>query len=273
MQQNPWQVQAAAQAEYVTPGPADAGGVSALGAVSAVWNDPNFKTNVLLGLVLMLIPVVGPIALSGWMCEAHQRLLRRHPNPMPKIDFGDFVDYIKRGLAVFLSSLVVTLPIFLVAYALAFGAGFGAFAVTAATHEPLAGVAVGLVAGVILIAVSLLLSTVVNAVHTRAELTEDFGKALSFGKVMSYAKATAGTVIVKNLAFMFIAVGIALVGLLLCYFGIYPAAVLIQIAAMHLRYQIYADYLAKGGEPIEVKAPQQLASEASAQPQAPWAAY
>lgn len=258
MQEPPWG-QPPAQAD---PGPTNPEGVSALRAVSAVWKDQNFKTNVLLGLVFLLIPVVGPIALSGWMCEAHQRLLRRHPNPMPKIDFGDFVDYIKRGLAVFLSSLIITIPILIVVYGMMAVAGFGTFAVISATNEPIAGIAVGVVVGLITIVVMLALSAVVNAVHTRAELTEDFGKALSFGKVMSYAKATGGTVIVKNLAFMFIAFGIVLVGLLLCYLGVYPAAVLLQLAAMHLRYQIYQDYLSKGGEPIEMKPPQPLASEA-----------
>ena len=261
MQESPWG-QAPAEAQYLAPGPATPAGVSALRAVSAAWNDQNFKNNVLLGLVFLLIPIVGPIALSGWMCEAHQRLLRRHPNPMPKIDFGDFGDYIKRGLAVFLSSLVIAIPVMIVVYVFMAAAGFATFAVIAATNEPILGIAVGIVVGLISIVVTLALSVVVNAVHTRAELTEDFGKALSFGKVMGYAKATAGTVIVKNLAFMLIALGIVLVGLMLCYLGVYPAAVLLQIASMHLRYQIYQDYLAKGGEPIELKPPQPLASEA-----------
>jgi hypothetical protein len=77
------------------------------------------------------VPVVGPIALSGWMCEVHQRRVRRHPTPVPKIDFGDFGEYIKRGLHVFLVQLVITMPLMFV-----FGHGFAAaIAVVAADQR------------------------------------------------------------------------------------------------------------------------------------------
>ncbi|GMV12535.1 MAG: hypothetical protein AMXMBFR56_07590 [Polyangiaceae bacterium] len=264
--QPPWQPQLPnpAPAEYLSPGAGDGQGVSVIGAVKAVLADQNAKTNVLLGIVFMLIPIVGPIALSGWMCEAHQRLLRRHPNPMPKIDFNDFGEYIKRGLAVFLSSLIITLPVLFIAYAVMGAAGFATFAAIAGTNEPLIGVAVGVVVGLFGFVLLLALSVVVNSVHTRAELTEEVGEALKFGKVMGYARATFSTVLVKNIAFSFVAFGLVLVGILLCYLGLYPAIVVVQLASMHLRYQIYTDYLAKGGEPIPLKPPQALPSEARA---------
>lgn len=264
--QPPWQPQLpqAAPAEYLTPGPADEAGVSALRAVKAVFADQNVKTNVLIGIVFMLIPIVGPMALSGWMCEAHQRLLRRHPNPMPKIDFSDFGEYIKRGLPVFLASLIITLPLIFIAYVVMGGAALATFAAMAATNEPLVGILVGAVSGIIGLLVMFALSVVVNAAHTRAELTEDLGQALKLGKIVSYSKATFGQVLLKNITFGFIAFGLVLLGILLCYLGLYPAIVVIQIAAMHLRYQIYSDYLVRGGEPISLKPPQALPSEARA---------
>lgn len=264
--QPPWQPQlpTAAPAEYMSPGAGDAAGVSALRAVKAVLSDPNAKTNVLLGIVFMLIPIVGPMALSGWMCESHQRHLRKHPNPMPKIDFGDFGEYIKRGIPVFVSSLIVTLPVLFIAYAVMGAGAFATFAAIAATNEPLVGIAVGAVVGIIGLVVMFSLGVVVNAAHTRAELTEDLGEALKIGKVLGYAKATFGQVLIKNITFGFIAFGMVLIGILLCYLGLYPAIVVVQIAAMHLRYQVYSDYLAKGGEPIPLKPPQALPSEARA---------
>jgi hypothetical protein len=45
----------------------------------------------------------------------------------------------------------------------------------------------------------------------------------------------------------------------------YPAAVVLQIASMHLRHMIYDDYLARGGEPIPVKPLTPLPSEARLQ--------
>ena len=240
-------------------------------AVKTVFEDPNWKNNVLIGIVFMIIPIVGPIALSGWMCEVQQRLIRHHPSPVPKIDFSDFGDYIRRGLAVFLTNLIVGVPIALVAYFFAALLGFGAFAAGAATSEPLVAIAVGVAGGLIFIVILLSVSVLVNAATTRAELTEELGQALAFGKIMSYSKATFGTVIMKNLVFMFVGTGIVLLGMLACYFGLYPAIVVLQISAMYLRNQIYVDYLTKGGEPITLKAPQLLASEARMQQHQPGA--
>jgi hypothetical protein len=269
--QSPWHYDAvpAAPAEP-TPGPASPTGVSALAAVKAVFADPEWKHNVLFGLVFLVIPVVGPIAMSGWLCESHQRLVRGHPRPIPYIDFADFGDYIKRGLTLFVINLVITVPVLLLTYAFLAGAGFGTYAVIAATDEPLAGLGVGLLAGIVAVVCSLVLSVFVNAAHTRAELTESFGTALQLGALIGYAKATAWRVIVKNFFFMWIAIGIVLLGMLACYFGVYPAAVVLQIAGMHLRFQIYSDYRARGGEPIVLKEIQPLQSELRAQQQAAW---
>lgn len=238
----------------------------AIPAVKAVFEDPDWKTNVLLALVFIMIPIVGPIALGGWMCETHQRLVRKHPKPVPKIDFSDFGEYIKRGLHVFLVGLIVSLPLSFVLMIVMFGGMFAAGAVTAATSEPLAGLGVGIGVGFVGMLLLLLLSPITNAATTRAELTENFGEALKFGQLMGYAKATFGKVVVKSITFGFVGFGIILLGMLLCYIGMYPAAAVLQIAAMHLRHQIYDDYLARGGEPIPLAAPQPLPSEARPPP-------
>lgn len=269
-----WQPQMPAPAQ-LTPGPGASEGVSALRAVKAVFEDQNWKNNVLIAIVFMIIPIVGPIALAGWMCEVQQRLIRRHPNPIPKIDFGDFGEFIKRGLPVFLTQLIVSLPLLFLAYGFIGGSVFAAVAAGAATDEPIVALLVGILAGLVSLVVLFALGVVVNAAQTRAELTEDLGQALSPGKVLSYSKATFVRVIVKNITFGFIALGIVLLGIVACYIGLYPAIAVLQIAAMHLRNQIYLDYLARGGEPIELKPPQFLPSEARLQQQQAggWGSY
>lgn len=254
----------------LTPGP-DSTEVSSLGAFRQVFEDEQWKTNVLLGCVLMLIPIVGPIALSGWMCEVHQRYIRRHPNPVPKIDFGDFGDYIKRGLPVFLSSLLFGFPIYLLVYAVAAALGFGTMILMRVTGEPLVGLAVVAVGGLVAWFVILSMMVVLNAVHTRAELTEEFSQAIKFGEVMSYTKATFGKTLWKSITFGFLAFGVVILGMLMCYIGLYPAIAVLQIAALHQRRQIYQWYLANGGAPIPLKDPQPLTSEAPRMaPQAPY---
>jgi hypothetical protein len=255
----------------MTPGPSSSRPAGAIAAVKAVFDDPEWKSNVLIGLVFLLIPIVGPIALSGWMCEVHQRLVRRHPRPVPKIDFGDFAEYIKRGLNVFLVQLVISLPLTFIFMGVVMAGIIAAGAAAAGTNEPLVGIAVSVGVGLVGLVFLLLINVLGNAATTRAELTENFSEALSVGKLMGYAKETFGMVLVKTITFGFVSTGIVLLGLMLCYFGLYPAMVVIQIAAMHLRHQIYDAYLARGGEPIALKPVQPLPSEARLAPA--WTGY
>lgn len=236
-----------------------------LGAVRAVFADPEWKHNVLFALIFMVIPVVGPIALSGWMCEVMQRKARRQPNAIVYIEFSDFGEYIKRGLSVFLVQLVVTLPVLFITYGAMAATGFAVFAVMAATEEPAAGIGVGVGVGLTSLVLLMALGAVVNATQTRAELTENFSEALRLGEVMGYVKLTFWTVMWKNFAFMWVALGIILIGIIACYIGLYPAIAVIQLAAMHLRFQVYEAYLARGGPPIPVKPATLLPSEQRAQ--------
>ena len=249
----------------MAPGPGVPGAdghVRVLGAVRWVFSDAEWTKSVLFGCIFMLIPIAGPIALAGWMCEIHQRLVRGHPRPMPKLDFSDFGHYLSRGVAPFVVQLVVMLPAMLVMYGLMFAAGMVLMAVATQPGGPDALVIV-LGAAVALIALVgfLVVAVLINAAQTRAELTENIGQALSFGELMRYSRATWGMVVWKTILFGFVSLGLFLCGLLLCYFGLYPAIVVIQLAACSLRFQIYREYLRRGGTPIPLKAPVALPSE------------
>jgi hypothetical protein len=245
----------------MTPGPSQPRPISVIAALRFVFDDPQWKQNILMGTVMILIPVVGPICFAGWMCETHQRLIRRHPQPMPKFDFGDFTHYLGRGLMPFLVNFVMMLPVMLVIYAMGFAIGFGAFAGVSATNEPLIAIAIAAGGGLIAVVIWLSLAALMNAGMTRAELTEDFGKALSFGPLLDYTRSTYTRYVWKTILFMFLGVGVALLGMLLCFVGIYPAAYVLQVATLHVRWQLYDDHVGRGGVPIEVKPPQWLPSE------------
>jgi hypothetical protein len=235
--------------------------LSALDAVRFVFRSPDWMHNVLMGLLFMLIPIAGPIVFAGFLCELHQRLVRRHPQPVPRLDFSDFGHYLSRGVAPFIVSLVVVMPVLLVSYALIGGAAFAGYMI-AQTTEPVFGVLVGAGGGLVAVLLWMVTSIFMNGAQTRAELTEDFGQSLSLSELMAYARSTWKAVLVKTITFGFLAFGIVLLGLLACYFGLYPAIVILQIAAMHLRWQIYENHVARNGVPIAVKAPVWLPSEA-----------
>ncbi len=247
----------------MTPGPAATPMVRVLESVRFVFDDREWKTNCLIGVVFMFIPIVGPIALAGWLCEIHQRLVRGHPQPVPKLDFSDLGHFLGRGVAPFLVQLVLSVPISMMMVGGYFVTAFGSLALIAATGEPLlALVVVLLVVGCVGV-LSLFLGVVMNAAFTRAELTESFGDALALGPLFQYTRTTWLQVLIKNILFGFVGMGIMFVGMALLCVGIYPAAIVLQIAAMHLRWQIYRYHVERGGDPIAVKEPQVLPSEAS----------
>jgi len=252
----------AAQARMM-PGPAASPTVRVLDSLRFVFDDRDWKTNCLIGVVFLFIPIVGPIALAGWLCEIHQRLVRGHPQPMPKLDFTDLGHFLGRGVAPFLVQLVLSVPVSIMIVGGYFVTAFGSLAIIAATGEPLLGLLVVLVVAVGVGVLSLVLGIVMNAAFTRAELTESIGDALSIGPVLQYTRTTWLQVLIKNILFGFVGLGLILVGMALFCVGIYPAAIVLQVAAMHLRWQIYRYHVDRGGEPIAVKGPQVLPSEAA----------
>jgi hypothetical protein len=74
-----------------------------------------------------------------------------------------------------------------------------------------------------------------------------------------------------SIVFGLLAFLMMLVGFIACYVGAFVASAIVQLGALHLRWQIYERFVARGGEAIPVKAPVMLPSEqARANPYAPY---
>lgn len=234
--------------------------VSVRRALSFAVGAPNRNHNLAAGSLLLLVPMVGPIALMGFLCEIQQRLAREQARPVPRLDMRDIGHYMGRGLAPLLVELALGLPVVLLAY------GLLALAIVIAawsgeTIEPWMSVLGLALMGIGVLAALTVLTILVNAGRTRAELTEDFAEALSLGPLLAYARATGPTVLAKNTALYGIGLAMSLGGLLLFCVGVFPVSVLLQIAGVHLRWQIYASFMGSGGSPVELKPPAELPSE------------
>lgn len=263
--QDPWQQHVTGAPPHVGSAPAIptyARSVSAMEAIKFAFSTSDWTMNLLLGLVFMMIPIVGPLALQGWHAEIHQRLVRRHPQPIPKLDFSDFMHYLERGIGPFVVNLALMVPLFIVFYIFMFIVGFASVGIGRATNEPVLVIVVATVASLGAAAMIFLFSVLVNAAMTRVELTEAIGPSLSPGPMFSYGKRIWSKFFVATLAYGFLAMGLLMVGLLLCFVGMYPATVAVQLGSLHLRWQLYEYQLAQGGETITLKAPVQLPSEA-----------
>ena len=238
--------------------------VSVMDALRFVFSTDDWKNNLLISSVFMFIPLIGPIANTGWHAEIVQRLARRDPRPIPRLEFSDLMHYAARGAPAFFVAVVVMLPIMFLSYVVMFVGIFGGTAVASAVNEPAVLGVVWAIIGVFWLVLLFAMGMFVHAAQARAELTESFGEAISPGKVLQFLGKTWGTLLVSTILLGLASVPIVLLGYLMCIFGLYPAIVLVTIAASHLRWQLYERYLLRGGEPFAIKPPQQLPSEAAA---------
>jgi hypothetical protein len=232
-------------------------------ALKFAFQSEDAWSNVLIAFVFQLIPLIGPIALLGWHAEILQRLTKGHPRPIPKLDFADLSHYLNRGVPAFAVSILMALPIGIF-MGMLFGIGGAvAGAISAATRAgsharhggPDPTVFLGMMAAFMVIsAVSApLLSVVGNGFTTRAELTEDIGLALDIGKGIDYLKRTFWAALLGFMLWGALAFGVNLLGFVLCFVGLYVTTQVTRLGALHMRFQLYQHFLARGGEPIPTK--------------------
>jgi hypothetical protein len=209
-----------------------------------VSKKPGGLTNLLLAAVCVLIPVVGVIVLLGYRAEIAEDLDKdpRLEN-YPDFDFNRFIDYLSRGIWPFLMQLIVGAGT-MVLVMLAVAAGFLAYS---ATNEPVVGFAVG---GLLFLPISLLSMMVLwpLELHTQITAKFEFGRAFSFMTRM--LKRVWGQALLAALVYFVLAPFVVLLGYAACFVGVYPAAVILNMAQQHLVGQLYRLYLDEGGEPI-----------------------
>lgn len=225
-----------------------------------MFDDPNWFVNLLLVLVCMMIPVIGPIVFFGYQFELIEALLDRPKDLYPKLDFGRFVDYLKRGVWPFLAALIgqlVITPLTLL------------FVLPMICLFPLAGgllkggdtEALGVVcmiAAVVLIvvgsiAVNIIAMCIVTPMMLGAGLAQEIGPAIDFAYIKGFISRTWKEMAAAYLWLMLITLVLMPLGMLVFCVGHMFVAAWAWMAMAHVDYQLYALYLDRGGAPITLK--------------------
>jgi hypothetical protein len=87
----------------------------------------------------------------------------------------------------------------------------------------------------------------------RAALLQDFGAAFALPWVRDFVARTWKAILLETVFLWLTAIPLMVLGYLMCFIGVYPAAALLTIAHWHLNLQIYRLYLARGGAPLAAK--------------------
>ncbi len=232
-----------------------------LASITDFFKSPKWATNLLLGAVCILIPVVGPLVLIGWHVGALFGA-RDHRDfvSYPEFDFSNFGKYLERGLWPFLVSLaaafimvplmwiIMIVPIMLIAVVAPEQHG----------HSSGAGEAVAAVVMVLMFVLIFALIMAANLIlrplMIRAAITQDFAKAFSFKFIKDFLSRVWLETVLSTLFLVVCAPFLIAAGFVVVCVGIYLAAGLMTFIQWHLDRQLYDLYLARGGEPVEMSA-------------------
>lgn len=212
------------------------------------YNKPNSGTrNLLWGCLALastqVIPIVGQVVWFGYQAEVMDEL-ERDPEIQdhPDFDINRFSEYLSRGVWVFLMQLLVglfTAMLALIPFVPAFIAAIK-------SDEPLI-----ILAGYVLMIPMIMLGTMFTwplVMHVQLSRSFRFGAAMKF--TSAFLKKLWGQLLVTLIVHMLISSVLALVGMLLCCIGLFPALIVQLMAQEHYMVQLYRIYLAEGGEPI-----------------------
>lgn len=218
-------------------------------SLTSFFDNPNWGMNLLYGSLCMLIPVVGPIVLMGYLTELlanHRTTGQAHKGTF---DFGRFADYLSHGWQAFVVAMIISLvimPVMFVIMAIFF------IGIALIEDVPILAISVFLLAIILYFTTIIVVILLTIPVMLRAALTQNIGEALRFGPAKEFV-GRVGWPMVGAVLFLFV-VGTALtiVGYMMCFVGMYPAMALLICAQWHLLGQLHLLYLDRGGTPIPI---------------------
>lgn len=225
-------------------------------SVSDFFKSPKWMMNLLLGGVCVLIPIVGPMVVMGWLITGFWARQDENCATFPDFDFSNFGKYLERGLWPFLVVFVVSIAFSIVMVPLTWvlmipamlvgGLSSGDHANTSSCLGFIAMILMMLFFAVMIFAMMLVLVPL----KIRASLTQDFAKSFDVGFVKQFLALTWKEIVLSSLFVMITGVLFVCLGMIVLCVGMYFALVLVYFSWTHLNKQLYTLYLSRGGEPV-----------------------
>lgn len=217
-------------------------------SISDFFKIPKWGTSLMFGALAVLIPVVGPLVLTGWHVTIFwARGDKDDPAGFPPFDFQNFGKYLERGLWPFLVSLVASLVLVPLVMILVFPLFF--FAIIAESERG-SGAAFGwMIAAMFVIQFALMIAYhfVVTPLMIRATITQDFKASFNLAFTRDFL-SKMWREIITCMFFMFgLGICMMVITIITCYIGMFFAMPLVFFSWHHLQKQIYQLYLVRGG--------------------------
>ena len=225
-------------------------------SITDFFKSPNWLMNLLLAGICLLLPIVGPMVVLGWLITGFWARQEEGFVTFPDFDFSHFGKYLERGLWPFLVFLVVMIAfsivmvpsawVLMIPAMLVGGLSSGGEANATSCFGFFAMVLMMVFFTVMICAMMLVLVPLT----IRASLTQDFVKSFDVGFVKRFLALTWMQIVLSSLFVMITGTLFVCLGMIVFCVGIYFAGVLVYFSWIHLQKQLYMLYLSSGGEPV-----------------------
>jgi Protein of unknown function (DUF4013) len=219
-----------------------------------LFRSPNWITNLLLCTVAQFVPVIGPMVFLGYQFEIIEILHRRGDGDYPDVDLDRLNRYLGRGAWVFLVHLVVYLPMIPLFMFLYFGFWIGMAMAASPRGNPamIIPVLIFCFCGfAFLMLLEFALNVILMPMTLRAGLLSDFNSAFSWTFIRDFLSRMWLRTLLAELFLFVTGIPLAFAGMALFFIGLYPAATLMLFARTYLLYELYEEYLRRGGMEIQ----------------------
>jgi hypothetical protein len=231
-----------------------------------LFRSPKWVANLLVCAIAPIVPIAGNMVVIGYHFEIIEALHLRGREKYPDFDFNRLLKYLVRGAWPFLVQLVVGLILMLVPIALLLICYFGLLiSIAAAAPQKGGGSPAGSSSAPIvwalllsaswlfLMLVSVLSQIVLVPMTLRAGLMQDFGAGFSWPFVRDFMGRTWGKTLLAGLFLVVTATPLMILGLLLCILPAYLAGAWVSLAEAYLHFELYEEYLKRGGMEIPLQ--------------------
>ncbi|MDI3340203.1 MAG: DUF4013 domain-containing protein [Sphaerobacter sp.] len=192
-------------------------------AITYVFQDSQWIKKVAIGGLLVLIPIVGWLIVTGYWLRMTRQVIQGEDLPLP--EWNDFGGDLVRGLKLFVVALVWSIP----------GAVLTILTTASGNGNDLGASNLGLQC--LNTIVSLAIAFVQPLYTTRVAVTEDIGAGLQFGAIFNEVRPVTTSLLVILLMSIVIAF-VAVLGLILCIVGVIFTAFLSSLMSAHLYGQV-----------------------------------
>lgn len=222
-------------------------------SVADFFKSPRWIMNMILGGLCVLLPIIGPMVVLGWLITGFWARQDENFETFPAFDFSHLDKYLKRGLWPFLVTFVASMVMVPLIWALMIPMMlFGVLSSSGNEQHTLSclGTIAMLLVMLVIAVVMFAMMLVMVPLKIRASITQDFAKAFDFGFVRRFLALTWKEVVLSLLFVLLTGALFFCLGVIVFCVGVYFASVLGYFSWTHLHKQLYALYLSRGGEPV-----------------------